>query len=93
MLKQLNHFKRKTSDFLDRIIVPTARQSVSQGQNGNEDQFFFREKVSLSEVVGKKDRLSNRASGIVCPSKARLDSPSEWSLSKGKSFPKEGKSV
>ena len=23
--------------------------------------FFFREKVSLSEIVGKKDRLSNRA--------------------------------
>ena len=24
-----------------RIIVPTARQSVSQGQNGNAGQFFF----------------------------------------------------
>ena len=39
---------------------------MSQGQNGSEDRFFFREKVLLSEIVGKKDRveqLSNRAEG------------------------------
>ena len=44
-----------------RIYIPSARQSVSLGRNGNEDRLFFREKVFLSEIVGKKDRLSNRA--------------------------------
>ena len=41
-----------------RIIVPTARQSVSLGQNGNEDQFFlpresftFRDRREVGRVV------------------------------------------
>ena len=30
------------------------------GRNGNEDRLFFHEKVSFFEIVGKKDKLSNR---------------------------------
>ena len=52
--------------------------------------FFFRKKVSLSEIVGKKDRLSNRAERLSDRAKrgsdsvARLDSPSDWRSRKGK---------
>ena len=52
--------------------------------------FFFREKVSLSEIVGKKDRLSNRAERLSDRAKrgsdsvARLDSPSDRRSRKGK---------
>ena len=35
--------------------------------------FFFREKVSFSEIVGKTDMLSNRAEQL-SPSEARGDS-------------------
>ena len=58
----------------DRIIVPTARQSVSLGQNGNVDQFFlpresftFRDRREVGRVVWQ-----SRA--FVWPSEARLDS-------------------
>ena len=52
--------------------------------------FFFREKVSLSEIVGKKDRLSNRAEQLSDRAKrgsdsvAKLDSPSDRRSRKGK---------
>ena len=52
--------------------------------------FFFREKVSLSEIVGKKDRLSNRAERLSDRAKrgsdsvAKLDSPSDRRSRKGK---------
>ena len=52
--------------------------------------FFFREKVSLSEIVGKKDRLSNRAERLSDRAKrgsdsvAKLDSSSDRRSRKGK---------
>ena len=43
------------------IYVPSlGKVCPREGMNTKAD-FFFREKVLLSEIVGKKDRLSNRA--------------------------------
>ena len=47
---------------------------MSQGQNGSEDRFFFHEKVLLSEIVGKKDRVEQLSNRAELPSEAREDS-------------------
>ena len=43
------------------IYVPSLGKVCPREGTNTKADFFFREKVLLSEIVGKKDRLSNRA--------------------------------
>ena len=50
-----------SSFYRQEYIFPGPRKVYPRDRTEVRTCFFFREKVSLSEVVGKKDRLSNRA--------------------------------
>ena len=63
LFSTLNQRAMISQNALRKIYIPSAWELVSQGGNGSEDRFFFREKVSLSAVVRKKGScLTDRSS-------------------------------
>ena len=52
---------RRGGESIEEYIFPRLGKVCPWEGTDTKADFFFREKVSLSEIVGKKDRLSNRA--------------------------------
>ena len=71
---------------LTSYIFPLPRNAFPREGTGVKTDFFFREKVSLSAVVGKKDGCLTDQSPSVArvDSAGKLDSPSDRRPRKGK---------
>ena len=68
--------------------------NVCPGKEYKRRRIFVSEReLLLSEVVGKKDKMSNRAGPCEARSDsgAKLDSPSDWRPRKGKVLLRKGK--